>query len=364
MNKLRKIFLVSIFIGLLSSPLFFAHAQDNPAPDLGASTPKVSPPIDFPTLSVHLPGLNFDKAFCTNTECSNNWLAEYIEALYKYGISIIGILAVITMMIGGILWLTAAGNDQRIADAKKWVGGSLMGVLIALTSYIILNMINPALTQLSPLQINYIPKTDLEEISIASYKEITGGEPMKSFGPEMMQLIKKISQERNLDSCFLYTFVLKESDGRVNVIGHDENVNKVKSNVAYIQSGKTFKGLTFSSFIKNDDTPVCPDKEDLCLDWRFSHGIGLVQITILPRDNIKKNGTFAKKIKGRIYSPRELFLPETSLNAAADYLEESGCGTNLSLCFKKYNGSNAIAEQYSKEAIAIYNECKKNNGPQ
>lgn len=161
MNKLRKIFLVSIFIGALSSPLFFAHAQDNPAPDLGASTPKISPPIDFPTLSVHLPGLSFDKAVCTSTECSNNWLAEYIEALYQYGIGIIGILAVITMMIGGILWLTAAGNDQRITDAKKWVGGSLMGVLIALTSYVILNMVNPALTVLSPLKIDYLKNIDL-----------------------------------------------------------------------------------------------------------------------------------------------------------------------------------------------------------
>lgn len=162
MTKIKKIVFLSILCGALLSPLFFVQAQDNPAPDLGASTPKISPPIDFPKLNVKLPGLNFDKAVCTSSECSNNWLAEYIEALYQYGIGIIGILAVITMMIGGIVWVTAAGNDQRIGDAKKWIGGSLMGVLIALTSYIILNMVNPALTELSPIKIAYIEKIDLD----------------------------------------------------------------------------------------------------------------------------------------------------------------------------------------------------------
>ena len=164
MNKIKKIFLLSIFISALSSPLFFAHAQDNTAPDLGASTPKISPVIDFPKLSVHLPGLNFDKSVCKDNECSNNWLAEYIKALYQYGIGIIGILAVITMMIGGIVWLTAAGNSERVGEAKKWIGGSIFGVFIAFTSYLILEFVNPALTALSPIKIAYVDRIDLDRL--------------------------------------------------------------------------------------------------------------------------------------------------------------------------------------------------------
>ncbi len=164
MNRIKKIILISFLFGVLLSPLFCVQAVENPTEDIGASTPKISTPIDFPKLNVKLPGLNFDKAICTSTECSNNWLAEYIQALYQYGIGIIGILAVITMMVGGIIWVTAAGNDQHIADAKKWIGGSLMGVLIALTSYVILNMVNPALTELSPIKIRYIAKFNLVPI--------------------------------------------------------------------------------------------------------------------------------------------------------------------------------------------------------
>lgn len=163
MNRIKKIFLVSILCGALFSPLFFVQAQEDPASDVGASTPKISPAIDFPKLSVKLPGLNFDKAVCTDSECSNNWLAKYIQALYEYGIGIIGILAVITMMIGGIVWVTATGNAERVGEAKKWIGGSLMGVLIALTSYVVLNMVNPALTKLSPIKIDTVAKIDLND---------------------------------------------------------------------------------------------------------------------------------------------------------------------------------------------------------
>jgi uncharacterized protein YvpB len=164
MNK-RLLITFFIALGLLSSPLFFVSAQETTtADDLGASTPKASNPLDNPKLSVRIPGLNFDKAVCTEKECSNSWIANYIVAIYKYGISTIGILAVITIMIGGIVWLTAGGNQGRIADAKKWIGGSLMGVLIAFTSYVILNMVNPALTELSPIKLAYIENIALLEI--------------------------------------------------------------------------------------------------------------------------------------------------------------------------------------------------------
>lgn len=333
----------------------FSFAQDNKLPTLAA-----------PEIKVSIPGLQpLQNIQCEEGSCSIPWIGQYIAGLQNYAIGIVGIIAVIVMMIGGIVWLTSGGNHHRIEEAKKLIGGSLVGILLVLSSYLILYIVNPKLTIFNSLQIASIPRVDLEEILPATYQEITGSEPMESFGPEMMRLIEKVAKENNLDPCFLYTFVVKESEGRVNVIGHDENVksNKVRSHVAYIKSGETYKGISFSDFKKNDDTPVCSNKEDLCLDWRFSHGIGLVQITIFPGDNIKKNGTYAKRIKNTIYTPRELFLPETSLKAAVDYLEESGCGQNLKLCFQKYNGNGPLADQYAAEAVGIYNTCKQNGLP-
>ncbi len=156
----KKIFTyIFLLYGICVCSLSLVSAQSN---DIGDSTLKVSNPFDSPNLAVRIPGLNFGKTVCTATECSTPWLADYTSALYKYGIGVIGILAVVTMMIGGIVWLTAGGNSERVSEARTWIGGSIIGIFIALTSYLILNFVNPALTELSPVKIKYIDKIDLD----------------------------------------------------------------------------------------------------------------------------------------------------------------------------------------------------------
>ncbi len=144
-------------------------------PDLGDSTPKITNPLDNPILSVGIPGLSLRPSTCTTTECTTPWLGDYIGGLYKYGITAIALLAVIGLMIGGILWTSSAGNDERVGDAKKWIGGSLMGVLISLTAYTVLKIINPALTELSPIKISTITKMDLEEVDVEHPGDVAPG---------------------------------------------------------------------------------------------------------------------------------------------------------------------------------------------
>jgi uncharacterized protein YvpB len=143
---------------------------DKAVDNLGTSLPKFSNPLANPKLAVSIPGLlNFRPISCTaNPEdpasqiCIVPWLADYIKGLYTYGIGILIILAVIVMMVGGVVWLTAAGDAKKITDAKSWIGGSLLGVLIAVSSFMILNIINPALTTLSPIKLISPGKKDLE----------------------------------------------------------------------------------------------------------------------------------------------------------------------------------------------------------
>lgn len=73
----------------------------------------------------------------------------YIQSIYKYAIGIVGILATIVMMFGGVLWITAMGSQEKITDAKAWITASLTGLFLALTSYIMLATINPALVTLN-----------------------------------------------------------------------------------------------------------------------------------------------------------------------------------------------------------------------
>lgn len=89
-----------------------------------------------------------------------NWIAEYIRALYNFVIRIVGILAAVMIMIGGILWITAAGNSGQITLAKSFIGSSLAGLIIALFSYLILYTINPELVTLKGLPIERVQRAE------------------------------------------------------------------------------------------------------------------------------------------------------------------------------------------------------------
>ena len=77
----------------------------------------------------------------------------YIKAIYKYAVGIVGILAAVVLMFGGVVWLTAGGNQTRIGEAKAWIGASLTGLIIVLTSYMILYTVNPDLVNFRPIVI-------------------------------------------------------------------------------------------------------------------------------------------------------------------------------------------------------------------
>lgn len=56
-------------------------------------------------------------------------------------LSILGVLAIIMLIIGGFMYLTSAGNDEMIDRGKKILIWSIVGVLVALGSLIIVNQI-------------------------------------------------------------------------------------------------------------------------------------------------------------------------------------------------------------------------------
>ncbi|MBI4135264.1 TrbC/VirB2 family protein [Candidatus Uhrbacteria bacterium] len=75
-------------------------------------------------------------------------LENYIQRLYNYLLGIVGIVAGIMIVWAGVKWLTAGPLPERIEDAKKKIAGAIMGLVIALASYVILQTVNPALVNL------------------------------------------------------------------------------------------------------------------------------------------------------------------------------------------------------------------------
>jgi len=83
-------------------------------------------------------------------------MAEYISLAYSYVLSIGSILAVVVIIASGIIYLTAGGNPSRIGQAKEYIGGAVVGVILLFTSYLILNTLNPDLVRLKMPSISMI----------------------------------------------------------------------------------------------------------------------------------------------------------------------------------------------------------------
>ena len=119
-------------------------------------------------------------------------LGQFIQAMYQYAIVLAGILAVLMIIFAGVQWIFSGGNTEQITSARKKITGSIVGVLIALLSYTILNTINPYLVNLRLPQIwaintqNFVPTSCLDLVD----KEIA------LFGPVNPFMSAKEKQEK------------------------------------------------------------------------------------------------------------------------------------------------------------------------
>ena len=75
-------------------------------------------------------------------------LPSYIKYLFIFGLGLITILALGTMMFGGIQYILAAGNAAKTEEAKAWIQQALLGLGLLLVSYLLLRTINPDLVNL------------------------------------------------------------------------------------------------------------------------------------------------------------------------------------------------------------------------
>ena len=67
---------------------------------------------------------------------------DIIKTTMNYLLAILGFLAIIGFVISGILYLTAAGDEKRVGNAKNAMFYSIMGVIVALVGYVIVRAVD------------------------------------------------------------------------------------------------------------------------------------------------------------------------------------------------------------------------------
>jgi len=162
----------------------------------------------FPTaalaidLQVSLPGIG----------SSVSGFPQYIEAWYKVLLGAIGVVSTVMIMIGGFQWILAAGNSSTIDSAKTTIISAIAGLLIALGSFTILNIINPRLVSLEVPALTMVEREDID------YSSLKG---CSSYKGEKDVTFSKIEEERVCGE--LYSVIYKATNKKT---GIDETVTK------------------------------------------------------------------------------------------------------------------------------------------
>lgn len=102
-------------------------------------------------LEVKIPGLSNDLPV----------LPDYIKAVFNLSLTITGLIAFFVIISGGFRYLTAGASISKMADARDRIASGILGLIIILSSYLILTTINPQLTILSLPEIDETALTAL-----------------------------------------------------------------------------------------------------------------------------------------------------------------------------------------------------------
>lgn len=95
-------------------------------------------------------GLN---EFSANTNLGTNIeLISTVARIINILLGFLGVIAVVLVLLGGFKWMTAAGNEDKIGEAKKLMGAGVVGLVIILAAYAIAAFVINQLVQATGYQ--------------------------------------------------------------------------------------------------------------------------------------------------------------------------------------------------------------------
>ena len=72
---------------------------------------------------------------------SSQDLKTIIENIVRIVLGFIGIVFIIILLYGGVIWMTSGGDDEKVAKAKKTIINAIIGLIIILLSNTIVRFI-------------------------------------------------------------------------------------------------------------------------------------------------------------------------------------------------------------------------------
>jgi len=74
-------------------------------------------------------------------------IPDLVGRIIKYALGLAGVIAMAMFIYGGLTWMTASGNQERITSAKKTVVWAVIGLVLTFSSYAIARIVIDLLTK-------------------------------------------------------------------------------------------------------------------------------------------------------------------------------------------------------------------------
>jgi len=75
------------------------------------------------------------------TGLSGQDLRITIANIIRTAMGLLGIIAVLIILYGGFRWMTAAGDDTKVGDARKIITAGIIGLIIIISAYAIASFV-------------------------------------------------------------------------------------------------------------------------------------------------------------------------------------------------------------------------------
>lgn len=266
---------------------------------------------------------------------------ECISKGYRLGIAFGGIALVFFIVFAGYMYMT--GGETGKGKAKGILTAALTGMAIILSSYVLLNFINPDLVKIKPIQTPVFTASDLprcEDVGLNENCVLSSGQvnvgssgiPGSSSEAQYKALISKYASQNGLEYCALSALLQKESSFNKLIVSNPPP-NTVNTGIGSPPS----YNVTFST----------------------GHGIGLTQVYIYPGKTSRPGGEFGMS---KALTVQDLIDPDTSINAGSFFFGKlvKERKNNLREAYDDYQagrGGNSDPATLSKY-IDMYTSCK------
>lgn len=142
--------------------------------------------VYFAAVGDAVPGLEFLKL-----NVSDAPLGDLISSLYVFGLGLVGIAALIMLTYGGIRYMLAGDRDPT--EAKKHMKNAVIGLVLALSSWLILFTINPDLVKKLQLRLEPI-EAPPQEKAVGPLFEKSKGETFGDTVKETTERTKELEK--------------------------------------------------------------------------------------------------------------------------------------------------------------------------